>query len=62
MCIERKIDLYLKNDDLSELYNKITDNTFCILVDEAQFLSEKQVLILCPTTVLAMQHYKVAQK
>ena len=25
-------------------------------------LSEKQVLILCPTTVLAMQHYKVAQK
>lgn len=24
-------------------------------------LSEKQVLILCPTTVLAMQHYKVAK-
>lgn len=40
--IERKVDVLLKNGDI---LSKVTnlDNISCILVDEAQFLNEKQV-------------------
>ena len=49
---ERKIDLYIETDNLKELYEKINKNTFCILVDEAQFLTKDQVFELFKITKL----------
>ena len=42
--LERKVDILINHDDSFENHKKILlDNTDCILVDEAQFLSSKQV-------------------
>ena len=43
--LKRKVDLLVKDEDsiISLLETRITDKTACILVDEAQFLKEKQV-------------------
>ena len=43
--LKRKVDLLVKDDDsiISLLETRITDKTACILVDESQFLKEKQV-------------------
>lgn len=41
--LKRKVDILLKeNESIEKYYNKL-DEISCILVDEAQFLSEKQV-------------------
>lgn len=44
--IERTCDLLLESDNLKELYDKITSETKCILVDEVQFLNKSQVFEL----------------
>lgn len=42
--LERKVDILIDYNDSFENYKKLLlDNTACILVDEAQFLSSKQV-------------------
>lgn len=41
--LKRKVDILLKeNESIKKYYNKLTDIS-CILVDECQFLNEKQV-------------------
>ena len=41
--LKRKVDILLKeNESIEKYYNKL-DEISCVLVDEAQFLSEKQV-------------------
>lgn len=48
--IQRKIDVYIESDNLKEIYEKINKDTFCILIDEAQFLSKNQVFELFKIT------------
>lgn len=50
--IQRKIDVYIESDNLKEIYEKINKDTFCILIDEAQFLNKNQVLELFKITKL----------
>ena len=45
--LKRKVDILLKeNESIEKYYNKL-DEISCVLVDEAQFLSEKQVISFC---------------
>ena len=55
--IERTCDLLLESDNLKELYDKITSETKCILVDEAQFLTAQQVTDLA--TIVDSQNVPV---
>lgn len=41
--LNRKVDVILSSSNLSELYEKITPKISCVLIDEAQFLTEKQI-------------------
>ena len=41
--LKRKVDILLKENESIEKYYDKLDEISCILVDEAQFLSEKQV-------------------
>ncbi len=50
--IQRKIDVYIESDNLKEIYEKINKDTFCILIDEAQFLNKNQVFELFKITKL----------
>lgn len=50
--IQRKIDVYIESDNLKEIYKKINKDTFCILIDEAQFLNKNQVFELFKITKL----------
>lgn len=50
--IQRKIDVYIESDNLKEVYEKINKETFCILIDEAQFLNKNQVFELFKITKL----------
>lgn len=50
--IQRKIDVYIESDNLKEIYEKINKETFCILIDEAQFLNKNQVFELFKITKL----------
>ena len=50
--IQRKIDVYIESDNLKEIYEKINKDTFCILIDEAQFLHKNQVFELFKITKL----------
>lgn len=50
--IKRKIDVYIESDNLKEIYEKINKDTFCILIDEAQFLNKNQVFELFKITKL----------
>lgn len=50
--IERKIDVYIESNNLIEIYQKINKDTFCILIDEAQFLNKNQVFELFKITKL----------
>lgn len=50
--IQRKIDVYIESDNLKEIYEKINKDTFCILIDEAQFLDKNQVFELFKITKL----------
>ena len=50
--IQRKIDVYIESDNLKEIYEKINKDTFCILIDEAQFLNKNQVFELIKITKL----------
>lgn len=50
--IQRKIDVYIESDNLKEIYEKINKDTFCILIDEAQFLNKNQVFKLFKITKL----------
>lgn len=50
--IQRKIDAYIESDNLKEIYEKINKDTFCILIDEAQFLNKNQVFELFKITKL----------
>ena len=52
ICIQRKIDLYIDSDNLKEINKKINKYTFCILIDEAQFLNKNQVFELFKITKL----------
>lgn len=50
--IQRKIDVYIESDNLKEIYEKINKDTFCILIDEAQFFNKNQVFELFKITKL----------
>ena len=50
--IQRKINVYIESDNLKEIYEKINKDTFCILIDEAQFLNKNQVFELFKITKL----------
>lgn len=50
--IQREIDVYIESDNLKEIYEKINKDTFCILIDEAQFLNKNQVFELFKITKL----------
>ena len=50
--VQRKIDVYIESDNLKEIYEKINKDTFCILIDEAQFLNKNQVFELFKITKL----------
>ena len=54
--IQRKIDVYIESDNLKEIYEKINKDTFCILIDEAQFLNKNQVFELFKITKLLEIH------
>lgn len=50
--IQRKIDVYIESDNLKEIYEKINKDTFCILIDEAQFLNKTSVDLFKITKLL----------
>lgn len=50
--IQRKIDVYIESDNLKEIYEKTNKETFCILIDEAQFLNKNQAFELFKITKL----------